>query len=558
VRRARALHRRVHIAIRTSHIVMAILTIGVMYAVFFGVGWLAARKVKEGSAADFIVAGRAMPLWVATLTMTATWVDGGYLLGTAEGAYKSSLALGIQGGVCYGISLMLGGVFFARRMRACRYTTLIDPFEARFGRKWAAVLSLPAMLAETFWSAELLVALGSTFGVVLGTDLTTAILVSAVVVTLYTMIGGMWSVAYTDVFQLLLVLVGLAAALPPALHAVGGLQVAWHGYMAARPDHGGLLPPLAAHGSFWTRQAIVSWWDVSLMLMLGGIPWNCYFQRVLSCRSPRAAQWHSILSGLLTIALTVPPLLLGVCVFAYKWPPDLAARLAAQPADAMPLLLKHVLPPVIGLLGLGAIVGAVTSSFSSSILSAASMFSWNTCKRLLWPDLSLTHLKRIIRGSIAVLGGAAVVLALKVESVQALWFFTSDLVFVLLFPQLVYALFDRKTNLAGSCTAFAVSLLLRLGGGEPLFGIPPLIRYPEIVNAVIPLDVARWYDPQTGALLFPFKTLAAATGLVLIPLISRMTARFSEWPSSGASRLPRRSGDGRRRTPTGQPRGRSL
>ena len=506
---------------------MPILTIALMYVAFFVVGWLAARKIREGTAADFIIAGRAMPLWVATLTMTATWVDGGYLLGTAEGVYRSSLASGIQGGVCYGVSLILGGLFFARRMRACRFTTLIDPFEARFGRRWAAVLSVPAMAAETFWSAELLVALGSTFGVVLGTDLTTAILVSAVVVTLYTMIGGLWSVAYTDVFQLLLVIVGLAAALPPALHAVGGFHAAWATYLAARPEQGGLLPPLVAHGTFWTRQSIVAWWDVSLMLMFGGIPWNCYFQRVLACQTPARAQWHSILSGLLTIALTVPPLLLGVCVFAYAWPAHLAARLAQQPADALPLLLKYVVPPAVGLLGLGAIVGAVTSSFSASILSAASMFGWNTCKRLLWPNVSLRSLKRILRASIAMLGGAAVVLALKVESVQALWFFTSDLVFVLLFPQLVCALFDRKANLAGSCAAFAVSLVLRLGGGEPLFGIPPLVPYPEIVSAVMPLDVARWYDAQTGAMLFPFKTIAAATGLVLIPVVSRLTARWS-------------------------------
>ncbi len=512
---------------------MALLTIGLMYAAFFAVGWLAARKIKAGDAADFIIAGRAMPLWVATLTMTATWVDGGYLLGTAEGAYKSSLALGIQGGVCYGVSLILGGLFFARRMRACRFTTLIDPFESRYGRRWAGVLSVPAIAAETFWSAELLVALGSTFGVVLGVDLTTAILVSAVVVTVYTMIGGMWSVAYTDVFQLLLVVVGLLVALPPALHAVGGLSAAWSAYAAGHVDRGGLLPPLVAHGAFWTRQSIVSWWDVSVMLMLGGIPWNCYFQRVLACRTPARAQWHSILSGILTIGLTAPPLLLGICVFAYGWPPDLAARLTRQPADALPLLLKYMVPPVAGLLGLGAIVGAVTSSFSSSILSASSMFGWNTCKRLLWPELSMRALKRILRAAIAVLGGAAVVLALKVESVQALWFFTSDLVFVLLFPQLVYALFDRKANLTGSCVAFAVSLLLRLGGGEPLFGIPPLIPYPQIVSSVIPLDVARWYDPQSGALLFPYKTIAAAAGMVLLPVVSRLTAR-----SSAARPLP--------------------
>lgn len=485
---------------------MAILTIGAMYAAFLLIGWLAARRHGDRSAADFIVAGRAMPLWLATLTMTATWVDGGYLLGTAEGAFQSSVATGLQGGVFFGISLMLGGLWFARTMRRHRFTTLIDPFEARFGARWAVVLSVPAMLAEMFWSAALLVALGSTFGVVLEIDLATAILVSAVVVTLYTMAGGMWAVAYTDAFQLALVAIGLAVALPVALGAVGGLSAAWHAYQAARPEAAVLLPPLTASGDLWTRQAIVSWWDVSIMLMLGGIPWNCYFQRVLSCRTPSDAARHSLLAGLLTIALTAPPLLLGLVAFAYPWPAELAARLAAQPADALPLIFKHVVPPVIGLFGLAAIVGAVTSSFSASILSAGSMFSWNTCMRLLSPAMMFGRMKVIMRVTIAALGAGAVWMALEVQSVRALWFFTSDLVFVLLFPQLVCALFDPKTNLPGSMAAFAVSLVLRVAGGEPLFGIAALVAYPD------------WW---------PFRTVAAAAGLVLLPVVSRLTRRWS-------------------------------
>ena len=485
---------------------MAMLAIVLMYAAFLAIGWAATRRSRDGSAADFIVAGRNMPLWLATMTMTATWVDGGYLLGTAEGVYRSSVATGLQGGVCFGISLILGGLFFARKMREHAFTTLIDPFEARFGARWAVVLSLPAMLAEMFWSAELLVALGATFGVVLNMDLSTAILMSAAVVTLYTMAGGMWAVAYTDAFQLALVAVGLGAALPVALDAVGGLDAAWTTYQAARPEAALLVPPLDASGALWTRQAIVSWWDVSIMLMLGGIPWNCYFQRVLSCRSPRDARRHSILAGVLTMVLTVPPLLFGLVAFAYPWPAELAARLTAQPADALPMIFKYVVPPAIGLFGLAAIVGAVTSSFSASILSAGSMFSWNTCTRLLNPDISFGRMKLVMRGTIAAMGVGAVWMALEVRSVQALWFFTSDLVFVLLFPQLIGALFDSKANLAGSIAAFSVSLILRLGGGEPLFGIPALIAYPE------------W---------LPFKTVAAGTGLILLPVVSRLTATLT-------------------------------
>ena len=504
------------------------LTIALIYASFLAVGWLAhstrSRRVapdgsslRAGSTEDFMLAGRSLPLWLATFTMTATWVDGGYLLGTAEGVYRSGLASGLQGGVCFGISLILGGLFFARRMRALEFHTLIDPFEARFGPTWAVVLAMPAVLAEVFWSAELLVALGSTFGVMLDIDLATAIVVSAVVVTLYTMAGGMWAVAYTDAYQLMLVAIGLAITLPIALDAVGGVTAAWTLFQASRPDGALLLPPALSdarvvaggveglqQAGTWTTQSIVAWWDVSIMLMLGGIPWNCYFQRVLSCRSSNAARAHSILSGLLTMVLTIPPLLMGLVAFAYVWPPEVAALLAEQPAHALPLIFKHVVPPLAGLLGLAAIIGAVTSSFSSSILSAGSMFSWNVCWRLINPGLSFGGMKLLMRVSIVTIGAGAVWMALEVQSVQALWFFTSDLVFVLLFPQLVSALFDSKANLAGSIAAFSVSLVLRVGGGEPLFSIPALIPYPEWV---------------------PFKTLAAGVGLVLLPAVSRLTQR---------------------------------
>jgi high affinity choline transporter 7 len=458
------------------------LPFSLILAAFLIVGIVAARKAETGSASDLLDAARRLPTWMALLTMTATWVDGGYLLGTAEGAFKSGIALGIQGGLCFGVSLILGGMFFARRMRERGYHTLIDPFEQRFGRRWAAVLFLPAMMAEVFWSAELLVAIGSSFDVILGIHLTAAILLAALVVTVYTMLGGLWSVAYTDAVQLAIVALGLVAALPFVLGATGGFGATWSAYSAARP-------------AIWSTDA--AWWDVSLMLVLGGIPWNCYFQRVLSCKTPRDAQQMSIWSGLLTMTFVIPPLLIGMSALV-------SGRAIGNASEVLPRMLKDAAPAWVAMLGLLAIVGAVTSSFSSSILSAASMFSWNCCKRLLWPELEGRRMATLLRVSVAVLGGGALLMALKVQSVQALWFFTSDLVYVLLFPQLVCALFDPRANRTGSIAAFCVSLAMRIGGGEPLFGFAPLIPYPE------------------G---FPFKTVAAAVGMILLPVVSRLAAR---------------------------------
>jgi solute carrier family 5 (high affinity choline transporter), member 7 len=494
-----------------------------MYTAFLTVGWLAARKTRHGSASELMVAGRNLPLWLATLTMAATWVDGGYLLGTTGGAYRHSLAIGIQGGMFFGISLLLGGIFFAGKMRRLEYATLIDPFEARFGKPWAAILFLPAMFGEVLWGAALLVAIGATFEVILGLDKTQAILFSAVVVTSYTMLGGLWSVAYTDLVQFSFVPTGLLVALPFALAHVGGLERCVERY-EQRPGAMVVVPALDGHSPGWSTPAAVRWWDTSVMLMLGGIPWNCYFQRVLACQTPAKARAHSLLAGALTIAITVPPLLLGMAASANAWDSETAKRLGQNEDLTFPLLLRDMTPYLVSVLGLAAIVGAVTSSFSASVLSAGSMFSWNVYRRLLAPNTSPRRMTFVLRGSIVLLGVGAVVLALLGRDVKALWFFSSDLVFVLLFPQLVMALFDPRTNLTGSVVAFMVSLVLRLGGGEPMFGLPAFIPYPELFQGLLPGSPAEWYD-KDGTMLFPFKTLAAAVGLILLPVVSRLTAR---------------------------------
>lgn len=109
------------------------------------------------------------------------------------------------------------------------------------------------------------------------------------------------------------------------------------------------------------------------------------------------------------------------------------------------------------------------------------------------------------------MGTAAVFIALKVQSVQELWYFTSDLVFVLLFPQLVIALFDKKANRTGSIVAFFVSLVLRAGDGDDLFGIPAFIDYPD------------WW---------PVRTIAAAAGIILLPLVSRIVKVKKQSPET--------------------------
>jgi high affinity choline transporter 7 len=152
------------------------------------------------------------------------------------------------------------------------------------------------------------------------------------------------------------------------------------------------------------------------------------------------------------------------------------------------------------------------------------MTCWNGLRALRGQHVDEAAMHRSVRWAILAIGALAMILALRAQSVQALWYFTSDLVFVLLFPQLVAALYDSKANLAGSVVAFVAALVLRLGGGEPLLGLAPFIAYPEIAARVLPIDPAAWYD-ASGAMLWPFRTIAAGTGMVLLPIVSRLTRR---------------------------------
>ena len=121
---------------------------------FFTGSYIAHRKNSEKDGKDFLLGGRNIPLWISIFTMSATWLGGGYINGSAEATYKSGLVW-LQAPWGYAISLIFGGIFFAKIMRKFKYRTMIDPLEQRFGKKMAAVLFLPALVGELFWTALL-------------------------------------------------------------------------------------------------------------------------------------------------------------------------------------------------------------------------------------------------------------------------------------------------------------------------------------------------------------------------------------------------------------------
>ena len=295
-------------------------------------------------------------------------------MGSAQGVY-SHVLVWTQAPFGYALSLVLGGTFFAGKMRQSKYVTMIDPFTNKYG-KWGALMVIPAAVSEIFWSAAILGALGSTLHVILHLDDDVSIMVSAVIALSYTLFGGLVSVAYTDVIQIFFIVFGLFLALPfamthPAVEDIysskleDGLTPAWYGSVAPHE---------------WGR-----WLDHALMCLMGGIPWQCYFQRVLSAQSSTRAQLLSFGGAAIALVMTGPAVLFGAVAKATDWsktdypcpaPSGDTAKLV------MPLTLQYLTPPAVAWFGLGAISAAVMSSTDSSLLSASSLIARNVYQKV--------------------------------------------------------------------------------------------------------------------------------------------------------------------------------
>lgn len=179
-----------------------------------------------------------------------------------------------------------GGLFFANPMRKQGYVTMLDPLQDSFGERMGGLLFLPALCGEVFWAAGILAALGkkiikiidmeqivtlmdinfcrggdlgATLAVIIDMEKETSVIFSACIAVFYTLFGGLYSVAYTDVIQLICIFIGLWMCIPfawtnPHVKSLSGMEVDWIGEIGAN--------------KFW------SYADYGLLLVFGGIPWQ--------------------------------------------------------------------------------------------------------------------------------------------------------------------------------------------------------------------------------------------------------------------------------------------
>ncbi|KAG8453013.1 hypothetical protein GDO86_004718 [Hymenochirus boettgeri] len=488
----------------------ALVSVIIFYIVTLAIGVWAARKTKklerDGNQTEVtIVGGRSMNMFVGLFTSTATWVGGGYINGTAEIIYLPDRGLvWLQTALGFALGLILGAIFFVAPMRSKKYLTMMDPIQEAYGHTMTSLLFIPALIGDIFWFAAILASLASTMSVILDIQTFLSIIISALIVIIYTFFGGLYSVAYTDVIQLLFIIFGLCLCFPFAMMNPASVSIA-----RTAVEEVFQSPWLGKLDLKYTGV----WIDNMLYVCLGSIPWQVYFQRVLSAATTTQAKVTSVLGGCATLILGTPSILIGAIAASTDWNqtsyglPTPYER--GEASMILPIVLQHLCPQYVAVAGLGAVAAAVMSSADSALLSSSSMFGYNIYKKILRKKATEKEVMIVMKIATVVFGSSAAGFAFLSNSIYDLWFICGELVYALLFPQLVCALFVPGTNTYGSATGFLVGLIMRILGGEQILRIPPIIHYP-------------WCTIIDGQYvqLFPFKTATMLISLATLILVS--------------------------------------
>jgi len=414
--------------------------VAIYLALMIVIGVYAAKG--SGTAEDFIVSGRRMPIWLCSMTLIATWFGAGPMMGAAGAAYDDGLFGVIADPFGGALVMFLCGFFFVRLFRRLKLLTFVELFHSRFGATAATIAAIGSVVSNTGWTAAMLVAFGFVFESLTGIPLEIGIIGGALVVFIYTAAGGMWAVALTDFAQMLIIAIGLIILFVVVLMDAGG----WSAVTAQLPEHTFRMVPLEHTPEQW-----LNYFRAWLIFGLADVTAQPLLQRAMSARSEQAAQNSFYLAGAGYLTLGMIPVMLGI--IASVTMPGLVDTEKVIPT----LALEHLHPVAIALF-VGALMSAIMSTTDSALLAAASVLSTNILP-MFKPDASDRLRLLTTRIAVPVLGSFAVVIALKAQVVYNLIQDANSIMLVSIVVPFIAGVWWKRANRSGVLASMAAGFI---------------------------------------------------------------------------------------------------
>jgi len=435
-------------------------------AASIGIGLYAALRVHNTR--DYAVAGRSLPFFVVTATVFATWFGSETVLGIPAEFIQNGLGGVVEDPFGSSICLVLVGLFFAAKLYKMDLLTIGDFYRRRFNPTVEMITSLAIVASYLGWVSAQIVALGLVFNVLSGGALAmpVAIMLGAAIVTGYTMFGGMVSVAWTDFMQMTIIIIGLLYIAWFVGEQAGGVhKVLAHAQAAGRMQ---FLPEPKLRDMLW-------FFGAAITMMFGSIPQQDVFQRVTSARTVRISVWATVAGGVLYFFFAFVPMYLGYSASLVD--ADLVkSNLENTPQHILPQLVLAHTPQLAQIMFFGALLSAIMSTASGTLLAPSVTFTENVLKRFLRKDLTDRQFLWTMRAVVA--GFAVTVTVFALNSSSGIYEMVGNAYKVTLvgaFVPLVAGLYWKRANSQGALLsiAFGMATWLAMEAVAPEALVPP-------------------------------------------------------------------------------------
>lgn len=391
---------------------------------------------------DFFVAGRMLPPFILAATMTATNVNLYSFIGQSGKAYEQGISI-IWHTWTGNMALVLAGLFILPILRRLEIRTIPEFLEARYGLGMRVLIAVLWIFRLSFWLGIVLYTGATAAVVITGTGEGSYIiwaLIFSVITIIYTAAGGMWSVAFTDVLQFSLMLLGALIFFPIIMIHVGGFS--------------GIAKNLSPSYLELVPQTGQLNWAFILAIFLLGIQWACTDQGMLQ-RAFSGKDVKTVAKGLILSGIQTTP-------FALLWyMPGLAARVidpGIQTADTViPTMLSRFIPMgIFGIIICG-LLSAQMSTISSNINATATLFTSDIYQRVLRKKASSKQVIVVARIMTLLVGFFMVgfsFFAKKLGAVNAYLTLIGITDMPLFIVGIVYGIFWKKANWLGAIAGY--------------------------------------------------------------------------------------------------------
>jgi SSS family solute:Na+ symporter len=422
----------------------------VLYLVIsVAIGLYAATKVKNTS--DYAVAGRSLPFYIVIATVFATWFGSEAVLGIPATFLEEGLGGIVEDPFGASMCLVLFGLFFARKLYRMNLLTIGDYYRQRYNRPVEIIVSICIVISYLGWVSAQITALGLVFNVLSQNAISVpmGMIIGASIVLTYTLFGGMWSVALTDFFQMAIIVIGMLYI----AYLVSGMAGGAEAVVAHAADAGKF-----EFAPAFTAKDILAFVAAWVTMMFGSIPQQDVFQRVMSAKSANVGAAGSVVGGSLYFLFAFIPIYLAYSASLID-PQMVASLLTKDSQQILPTLILNHVPMVAQVLFFGALLSAIMSTASGTLLAPSITVTENILREFFpMNDRQMLLMTRIVVVCFA-LSVTVFALASQGKSIYEMVSNAYKVTLVGAFIPLVVGLYWKKANTQGALFAVIGGLL---------------------------------------------------------------------------------------------------